>query len=155
MTAIDRTLDLLTLTSPGGDVFKAKYRGSERSRRKKLGVFSYPNVDGDEFQDLGSSSPEYPLTFYFTGVDHDLEQQRFFDATIQAGPWQVQHPVHGILKLQLVSITTNNQPVDDAMRTVITCEWIIPIDPETGELPAEIANKIRAKIGEIMEFRTL
>jgi hypothetical protein len=91
MSWLDRLGENITLTSPDGNVFTAKWMGGERTREKKIGLFTYPDVAGTIAQDLSVNATKYPLTIYFDGSDHDLIAERFFRATGQNGLWSVLH----------------------------------------------------------------
>lgn len=133
MTWIDRLKGELTLTSPGGNVFTPLWIGNERIIARKLGVFDYPDFDGTLIQDLGISGTRYPLTLYFEGPDNDIEANRFFQACAERGLWTIDHPVRGILRLQLSTVTERIEPVKSGNMTVIETEWI-----ESFELPVRV-----------------
>lgn len=142
----DRLRPNITLTSPDGTIFTALWRGNERAQTKKVGVFNFPNVDGSIVQDLGVSSATYTLSISFEGPDNDLTASQFFAALKEKGTWQVVHPIHGLLKLQPLSFTPNDQPVTSGNVTTIETEWIEPLDlavvPSVPELQATVAAQI-------------
>jgi hypothetical protein len=105
---------------------------------KKLGLFIYPKIKGTVVEDLDVNSVRYPLTFFFEGVDNDKDARRFFEAAKETGQWEIIHPVHGFLGLQLMSISENVAPVVSGNITEITTEWIEPIDPKTLKTAAEL-----------------
>lgn len=143
----DRTREFIKLTSPDGNEFEAKWRGDRRTVAKKLGIFSYPRLNGQIVQDLGVDSNMYPLTFFFDGTDHDKEANRFFKAAGEVGQWEVIHPTRGFLGLQLVSVVEEDQPVTSGGITEVTAEWIEPIDPTSLKTSAELLGDIAAQIG--------
>lgn len=132
----------IQLTSPGGNVFNAKWIGNDRSMEKKLGIFEYPGYDGTIIQDLGVNGIRYPLTIQFDGLDHDLNAERFFESCRDRGPWDIIHPVKGNLSLQLVSVSEQIQPVTSGNITVLETQWIEPADEtvptSTAQLGAEV-----------------
>lgn len=131
-----RLLDACTLVSPEGQEFTPKWIGDPRSVARKLGVFEYPKINGAFVQDLNAASVRYNLTLYFDGKDNDRDAFTFFrTCTLEKGIWSITHPVHGDLKLQLVSVTEEVQPITSGGITQFATEWIEPIDPVTLEVP--------------------
>ena len=144
-----RLASTLELTSPSGKTFSPKWRGNERSKSKKLGVFSFPKLKGEVVQDLDVTSTRYPLTLYFDGKDHDLEAAKFFEAASENGPWEAIHPVHGFVQLQLVAITEETQPVTSGGLTVFSTDWIEPIDPDELVTARELRSKTDEAIKDL------
>lgn len=162
--AIDKLRDLLGLgpddwaarlaasvdmTSPSGKTFAPKWVGNPRSLEKKLGIFAYPKLRGNVVQDLEVNSARYPLTLYFDGKDNDLKAAEFFEAARESGPWDVVHPVHGYVQLQLISITEQVQPVTSGGITVFDTDWIEPIDPDELVTARELQSKTDEAIKDL------
>jgi len=135
-----RLKDSISFISPEGNEFNAKWIGGPRSIDKKLGIFIYPKVKGNIVQDLDVNSTRYSLTIYFDGPDNDIISRAFFAAARERGQWKVDHPVHGFMGLQLISITENIEPVRSGNITEINTEWIEPIDPTTLQTARELAG---------------
>lgn len=133
-----RTRPTIKFASPiSRTEFEASWIGGERTKRKKVGVFSFTRINGNVEQDLGSESDSYPLTFFFNGPKHDLTAKKFWEKSKEVGRWQVWHPKHGRLYLQLHSITEIDAPVEDANTTAFNSDWSEPINPETLMTGAE------------------
>jgi prophage DNA circulation protein len=146
MSYRNRLRENIKLTSPDGNVFEAFWIGSERSQEKKLGIHNFPNVNGSSVQDLGVAGAIYPITLSFEGPDNDIISARFFNALKEKGTWEVIHPVHGLLNLQPVSFSPNDQPVTSGNITQVNTEWIeiVSLDapPSAPELQATTAAQI-------------
>ena len=142
----DRLRPNITLTSPDGNVFTALWRCNDRTQVKKVGIFDFPDVAGSIVQDRSVKSATYPLSISFEGPDNDLTASQFFTALSEKGVWEVVHPVHGLLILQPLSFTTNDQPVTSGNITDIETEWIEPLlldyVPSVPELQAAVAAQI-------------
>lgn len=169
MSYQDRIKEQITLTSPLGDVFTAKWAGNNRSVSKKLGIFNAPKVNGSIVQDLDSEADKWPLTVYFDGEDHDIEAERFVDSLKQSGTWEIEHPTKGLKILQLVDFTEYIQPVEEGGHTRFATNWIEPLIPgsvvSTSQLGKEVerstflsnisaagqfvANTVQNTVGEI------
>jgi len=141
----DRLRQNITLTSPLGTIFEPKWIGNERSKEKKLGLFTYPNVAGTVVQDLNISSTRWPLTVYFSNSDHDLDSEDFWNALDETGLWRVIHPTKGLVDLQLVSASENVQPVTDGNYTVFNLEFIQPAGVDvlqSGEAQKSLLDRL-------------
>lgn len=144
-----RLASAIEMTSPSGKTFSPKWAGNARSLDKKLGIFFYPKLQGNVVQDLEANSAHYPLTLYFDGKDNDLDAAAFFEAARETGPWDVIHPVHGYVQLQLISISEQVQPVTSGGITVFETEWIEPIDPDELVTARELQSKTDEAIKDL------
>ena len=145
----DRLRQVITLTSPEGNIFEAKWRGNSRSKDKKLGLFEFPKVKGTKVQDLDIGSARYPLTFFFDGENNDQESDRFFRACDERGDWNVVHPVKGALDLQLISVKEDIQPVESGNMTQFDTEWIEPLKDSVVPSLFQQRSTIDSQIDEI------
>lgn len=141
----DRLQESINLTSPNGNVFNAAWRGDDRTLNKKLGVFTYPLVDGSDVQDLGSNAITYPLTFYFFGPDNDKEATRFFESCKEFGTWEILHPTKGKLNLILNSVTEKIQPIDSGNITEFNSSWIEPLNENAVKSSAQLASETQSQ----------
>jgi prophage DNA circulation protein len=145
MSTLDRLRQDIKMVSPLGMEFSALWRGSTRTRRKLLGVYDYPDHDGTIVQDLGSSGYRYQMSVFFAGEKNDIEAEKFSDALVERGQWEVTHPVKGVMALQLESWTERNNPVEDINTTQFELNWIEPANIEIILSVEEVITKIKAK----------
>lgn len=145
----DRVAGEIVLLSPEGNEFNGKWRGSPRNMPKKLGILRHPKIKGDIVQDLEVGSAIYPITFYFDGDNNDTEGAAFFHACKETGLWEITHPVHGFLGLQLVSVEQVDDPVESGGITTFNTEWIEPIDPLELKTARELKGIIDGKINDL------
>jgi hypothetical protein len=145
----DRLEKEIVLTSPEGTEFRAMWRGSPRSMAKKIGVLKHPKIKGDIVQDMEVSSSMYPITFYFAGDNNDKTAAAFFYCCKERGQWEVIHPVHGLLGLQLISVEEVDDPVESGNITELKTEWIEPIDPTTLKTTREMRGIIDAQVAAL------
>jgi len=141
----DRLRETINLKSPQGNIFVPLWQGSTRVKEKKLGTFTYPLKLGSFVQDLDVNASKYPMTVFFEGPDNDLESQRFWSACDENGKWEVIHPVHGKLTLQLSSITENNQPITSGNVTAFDLDWIESIAIDEILSSQELASLVDAQ----------
>ena len=121
--------DVITLTSPDGLEFTAKWAGGTRNVKKRLAMYAYAGVNGQVVDDYGSDSVTYPINIIFDGEDHRKTAKSFFDAFRERGKWRIVHPTEGILGLQGVEATERDDPITEANITRIDTQWIEYIDP--------------------------
>ena len=154
MSYRDRLKPGLKLTSPDGDVFNTKWIGDDKSKDKNLGIFNFPDFDGSIIQDLGRQGISYPLGIYFDGPDNDIESERFFKSCDQRGPWEVVHPVDGVLQLQLVSVRNRLLPIDSGNITECRTNWI-ESTPEINEVSlSQLGSEINTQAENVNESST-
>jgi hypothetical protein len=139
----------ISLTSPEGNVFTAYWRGDDRSFEKSLGVFKKPGVKGATVQDQDRGPITYPLTLFFSGSGHDLDAEKFFNASSENGLWGVVHPTKGFLNLQLISITESIKPVESGNITQFNTEWLEPIIEGITRSTSEIGADITAQVDAV------
>lgn len=136
----------IIFTSPTSQVFEAYWRKSERTFNRKIGTFSYPDVNGTFTQDLKAGGFVYPINAWFVGENHDLLGKQFIEALfIERGVWIVNHPVWGIRKLQLLSATEGVDPTGFGNITRITTRWqesILTSESVTQQQQTESATQI-------------
>lgn len=145
----DRLKKSIKFVSPEENTFEAQWVNNSISLEKKIGIFNYPKVKGSKIQDLDIKSPIYPLTIFFEGADNDLEAIRFFKACGENGLWSVDHPVLGLLNLQLISVSPDINPIKSGNITQFTSEWIEPIDDSIQTSTPQLASEIENRSDEV------
>lgn len=134
----------IEFTSPDGNFYIASWINNERSVEKKLGMFDPPNFDGTLVQDLKTKSVLYPLDVFFDGINHNKDANNFFESMGEVGQWEIIHPIHGSLALQLVSCTQIDDPVGNGNYTAFKTNWIAPANITILLTPDELSNSIIA-----------
>jgi len=142
----DRLAREILLTSPSGIQFTAKWKGDPRKKEKKLGIFEFPLVNGNIVQDLDMQSSYYTITIHFDGPNNDINASAFYEACNDLGLWQVWHPVHGYLELQLIRVEEDTSPVESGGITTVSTEWIEPID----EIFLETGRQLGGHVDDLM-----
>lgn len=144
MTWRERVRPDIRFTSPSGKEFTAEWTGNDRSKEKRLGIFSYPKVRGVIAQDLDRGGVPYPLNFWFSGDDNDLDAEQFFETWDELGVWQILHPTKGLKILQPVRIAERVRPVEGGNITEIVSEWLEAEPPSTVASLAELGASVLA-----------
>jgi prophage DNA circulation protein len=145
----DRLRLFITLISPEGNIFFARWRGDDITLQKRVNRVAHPDQDGESSQDLGLNSPDVPLTFYFDGLNHDTEALRFSRAIAERGAWQVTHPVYGFFSLQPVKITIRAQPVESGNVTEISGDWFVSDLSVEGRPPFASSDPVKRAVSAL------
>jgi hypothetical protein len=125
MSYVDRLQPQITLTSPSGLIFEAKWSGDNVTAEKDLGIFKTPGAKGLKIQDLEIGAFSYPLTIFFDGPDNDKDADLFVKTLAKdKGEWTVIHPVKGEKTLQLVSLSEAVQPITSGGVTTVSTDWL-------------------------------
>lgn len=138
----DRIRESITLVSPKGTSFEAKWIGNTRTADKLVGLRVYPKFIGTIVQDLGWSGDRWPLSVYFDGDDNDIMAEDFARTLKETGNWTITHPTKGVLTLSLLSFTENIQPITDGGYTKFDLEFIEPADESLLSSPVELSSAI-------------
>ena len=108
MSWADR-LQSCTYTSPSGAEFTLAYEDVKRTLKKKTTVFEFVSSDDVYVQDNFVGAKSYPMVVYFSGEDHDLQANDFFEGLSEQGAGKLQHPIYGLLT---VNATDDIEQVD-------------------------------------------
>ncbi len=114
----------ISLISPNGIRFDAKFQKDTMNGEKKIGLFDMPNFRGTIGQDLGVKGFRYDFPIFFDGESPDLMTKQFLKSTEEKGTWQVVHPVNGFMKLLLISFSVDNDPTRSGGLYKINTNWI-------------------------------
>lgn len=109
MTWETRLVDAV-YTSPSGRVFNLEYENVRRTQKKKGTPFEFVSSDDVYVQDNGIGAKTFPLVVYFSGEDHDVQANEFFEALAERGAGTLQHPFYGT---RTVNYTDNVEQVDN------------------------------------------
>lgn len=94
-------------TSPSGTRTVFAYEDVRRTIEKHGSEYIFPDTDGSYIQDLGSSGRRYPFRIFFTGDDHDITADAFFDSLTERGQGILEHPRYG--RVNVVPFGSINQ----------------------------------------------
>lgn len=155
MSYTDR-LQNLVYTSPSGKSFTLRYTEVSRERGKKAPVSEFPNQDQGAVQDLGQTTPRYPVVCFIDGEDYDLQADRFWTALNEPGPGQLQHPRYGTIAVLPVTISQTESLINGAGRASFEIEFVrsdeIALEyPRTGAQSAASVGAAVDDAGESIE----
>lgn len=146
----DRLRAEISLTSPLGTEFRAKWKGDDIEFAKRVAQYDVPLVDGTLVQDMGMKGVSFPLTLDFEGEDNDVTAFTFCRTLAQRGVWTVVHPVYGSFTLQPIGpFTLGAKPSDSGNITTVSGPWIEPLPPETQESAAALGQRLLAEVAAL------
>lgn len=142
MSAEERLREEIILTSPLKKRFSASWVGNPQEMEKSLGLKKYPKIPGVFVQDMDVGGISYPLNFFFSGDDHDLEAAAFFQTCRENGAWEIIHPTEGKKSLFLAKVKRNIEPVKTANISEFESNWIESIAKEQILSRANIPDSV-------------
>jgi hypothetical protein len=123
-----RVAETIELTSPMGQIIKAKWKGDSVSITKSVQRDRIPLMAGEIGKDMGSTAKEFPISIFFDGMFCDLLAKQFEDACTEIGTWQVNHPVHGMKTLLLLRVRGVVAPIESGGVIEFETDWFEPLD---------------------------
>lgn len=134
-----RLRETITLETPNGTEYVAKWRGNPIEITNKTGIHEFPGIAGAKVQDLGVGAFVYALTIHFDGVDNDLDATDFMnDFRDQVGDWKIVHPVKGPKFVTKISARELADPTGSGNVTTIETSWIEGLPDSEEETAAQI-----------------
>ena len=113
--------------SPEGNQFSFEFNELVREVAKKVAEKQLPGFDGDNIEDLGNRSVNFPLNLFFSGLDYDLVADRFWESLRETGPGTLKHPRWGDLNVLPISMKQTENLVTGARRaTFLVTFKIVP-----------------------------
>lgn len=143
-----RLREEITLTSPTGNTFTARWSGGTRSVSNNVARFKFPEIAGEKAQDLRAGADEYDIVVLFEGKNSDINASAFVDQLkANKGNWSIEHPVRGPVSLLWLSSQENMEPVTSGNITVVPTTWMEPLPETTADSAAKAqADAERAAI---------
>ncbi|MDC7218647.1 MAG: DNA circularization N-terminal domain-containing protein [Spirochaetales bacterium] len=114
----------MTYVSPSGKSYTLEFDALSRTGGKKAPVSEYPGQDQGGVQDLGNTTPTFPVTCYITGSDYDQTADSFWDALHETGPGKLYHPRWGNINVLPIPNTQEEQFVEGCGRAVFDITFI-------------------------------
>lgn len=137
---VERLRETITLISPNGNEFEARWRGNPHTITNKLGIHTFPGIVGAKVQDLRAGEEVYNLTLLFTGKNNDINATAFMNnLQNNEGDWRIEHPTKGPLFMVWIDATEQIAPVESGNITVVDTNWIVNL-PDTSEESAAQAQ---------------
>lgn len=155
MSAEERLLPEVTMTSPEGNVYTAKFRDASSAQGKSIAIFKTIGGNFGRAQNLGTDLRPNAFVAYFTGPDHDIDSEIFIGSLSEDGYWTIDHPVLGRLENQLpVLFDPTIDPMGSGNITSVATSWITDYPDDAPVSQAQRANQIKSSVAEVNEEST-
>lgn len=148
MSYIDR-LERLTYQSPKRKTFDLEFEDLARNITRKTAINEFPYQNIANVQDLGMGNLKIPIRCFITGINYDLEADRFFKALNEQGYGILDHPRWGSINVLPINITQSESFVDGLGRAIFEIEFA-EYFPEATNFPEKIYDLI-SKIFAIIQ----
>lgn len=127
-------LRAMEYTSPSGATFTLRYTEVSREVGKKAPVSELPLQDQGAVQDLGQTTPRFPVTCWVDGENYDQVADRLWQALNESGSGRLDHPRYGTIAVLPVSVTSAESFIDGAGRATFEIDFVKTSD-ESFEYP--------------------
>jgi len=147
MSYIDR-LEILSYQSPKRKTFDLQFEDLARSITRKTSINEFPYQDRANIQDLGMGNLKIPIRCFITGIDYDLEADRFYKALNEQGYGVLDHPRWGSIDVIPINITQSESFVDGLGRAIFEIEFA-EYFPDATNFPEDISSIFKNIIGVV------
>lgn len=152
MSAEERLLPEVTMTSPEGNVYNAKFIDASSAQGKLVAIFKTIGGNFGRAQNLGTDLRPNSFIAYFEGDDHDIDSEVFIESLQEDGYWVINHPVLGRLENQLpILFDPTINPVRSGNITAVATSWITDYPDDAPISQAQRANQIQASVSDVNE----
>lgn len=131
----DNAAENLIIKTGDGQEYRPLYINTVKSFEFNIAQFNFPNVEGTLVTRGERQGSTITLKLIFQGANHLDTAERFEQSSKDKRPWTVNHPMHGILKMQPTKITFDNTKYNTSEITVQLIETIIRDAPIVGVDP--------------------
>jgi len=144
MSWVEKIKSKMQITTGDGKLYDVLYKLDtvKGSYDFNISEFHFPEVDGTKVDRRLRKGKRYPLEFYFQGENH-IDQWNEFDASCSdVRPWEVLHPIYGLIVCQPISIAFDSSSIGITKVDVTVVESLTNAGPKTVLRPGENARSI-------------
>jgi len=137
----------MKITTGDGKVYEPFYQlsSNQGSFDFNISEFEFPEVSGTKVDRRLPKGTRYPLEFFFQGADNIDQFKAFSTSSKDVRPWEVLHPVYGLIIAHPVSISFDNSGINTTKISVTIIETILDDGPQTTLAPKENAGAVVQK----------
>ena len=110
--------------APSGKTYILQFDSLSRTGGKKAPVSEFPGQNQGAVQDLGNTTPTFPVECYITGNDYDTIADSFWEALHETGPGKLFHPRWGNINVLPIPGSQSEDYVNGAGRAVFSITFI-------------------------------
>lgn len=138
----------LTITTGDGQTYQPLYINTVKSFDFNIAEFNFPGVEGTLVNRGQRKGSTLTLSIIFQGEDHLDTAEQFEQSSKDTRPWTVNHPMHGVLKMQPTKITFDNTKYNTSEITIQLIETIIRDAPVVSVDPVNQVQINAANLDE-------
>lgn len=97
-----------TIITGDGKIYYPLFKTGEKSKDYNTDTFDFIDVSGSLVERKKPKGAKFPLTFWFQGSDNIEQSDAFEKSADDNRRWTISHPLYGIIKGQLLSLSRND-----------------------------------------------
>ncbi len=105
MSWIDQIKLGIKITTGDGQVYTPDYTNPIKTTPFNISEFEFPEVRGTKVYRGTPKGTRHEIELYFQGANNIEDARRFETSNFDNRPWKIEHPIHGVLAVQPISLT--------------------------------------------------
>lgn len=130
----------MEITTGDGKVYKPLHVGVVKEIEYNIAEFEFPDVVGTRVERGTPKGTRHELEIIFQGADNIDQAREFEFSNIDKREWTINHPIHGILKVQPIRLKFDYNGLNTCRITGQVVETIIDDFPKTSLDPVNESN---------------
>ncbi len=134
------------ITTGEGSTFEVLWIGASKAYEFNVSQFEFIGVKGTLVDRREVKGRTFPIQVYLQGENHLKESRRFETASFDKRPWKIDHPLYGLLLVQPISLTfDDNESVNYTKITGVVMETITNKGIQTKRDPIDTIEDLQVK----------
>ena len=97
-----------TITTGEGSIFEVLWKGASKAYEFNVSQFEFIGLRGTLVDRREVKGRTFPIQVFFQGANHLKDSRRFETASFDKRPWKIDHPYYGLLNVQPISLSFDN-----------------------------------------------
>lgn len=136
MSWLDRVQSDYLITTPDGKEYRPQWREASKTKEFNIAEFEFPGIEGTLVKRGLSKGRRFHIEFYFQGADHLDVASAFEISADDPRPWNISHPLYGLILGQPISLLFDNRDSNVSKITGVIVETIKTTFPKTSFDPS-------------------
>lgn len=130
----------ISITTGDGRKYTPEYFITPKSTDFNIAEFNFPNVEGTLVKRGTVKGAKHNFVFVFQGENHLDVTFNFEKSAKDNRPWQIEHPLYGILRVHPMSLTYDSTGINITRVTGEFIETILDTFPQVSLNPKEFID---------------
>lgn len=130
----------ISITTGDGRKYTPEYFITPKSTDFNIAEFNFPNVEGTLVKRGTVKGAKHNFVFVFQGENHLDVTFNFEKSAKDNRPWQIEHPLYGILRVHPMSLTYDSTGINITRITGEFIETILDTFPQVSLNPKEFIS---------------